>query len=397
MADGFLSRLGSIPPEVLMAMSAGFLSDNPAGGLMGAAQMMGQSRADAEAKAQKEAARRALLGMSGNLPGNIGQMLPYMDVNDAVKLMVGWQDTNTDNLREQGYTDAQIDNIKNTMWNRDRSTSSGMSVDDAQKANLYNTIEDRNRRFTYETTPPELPASVASAMNGPPPPAPVSREIKPGDGSMLLDPAKAGAAPPPYSATDAAKASAYWQHYLGKPKEGMMYSPDGKLVSVPGFDASFDNQAKLRGEYLKQTDEFVTIGNAFANVQAAASNPSAAGDLSLIFAYMKMLDPNSVVRETEFANAQNAAGVPDQVRNMWNRALTGERLNENQRADFVKQADNLYKNSQQRAASVGRTYRGLAEDYGMDPSRVVVDRASPAAAGGHASPDDDLLRKYGIK
>jgi hypothetical protein len=29
--------------------------------------------------------------------------------------------------------------------------------------------------------------------------------------------------------------------------------------------------------------------------------------MAMIFAFMKMLDPSSVVRETEFANAQNAA------------------------------------------------------------------------------------------
>jgi len=39
-----------------------------------------------------------------------------------------------------------------------------------------------------------------------------------------------------------------------------------------------------------------------------------------------MLDPGSVVRESEFATAQNAAGVPDQVRNMYNKVLSGTRL-----------------------------------------------------------------------
>jgi len=56
---------------------------------------------------------------------------------------------------------------------------------------------------------------------------------------------------------------------------------------------------------------------------------------------MKILDPASVVRETEFANAQNAAGVPDQIRNMYNRALRGERLGEAQRDDFVNSAKKL--------------------------------------------------------
>jgi hypothetical protein len=36
---------------------------------------------------------------------------------------------------------------------------------------------------------------------------------------------------------------------------------------------------------------------------------------------MKMLDPTSVVREGEFATAQNAASIPIKIVNMYNKAL----------------------------------------------------------------------------
>ena len=38
--------------------------------------------------------------------------------------------------------------------------------------------------------------------------------------------------------------------------------------------------------------------------------PDAAGDMALIFSYMKMLDPNSTVREGEYATAQDAGSIP---------------------------------------------------------------------------------------
>ena len=56
--------------------------------------------------------------------------------------------------------------------------------------------------------------------------------------------------------------------------------------------------------------------------------------ISLIFGFMKMLDPGSVVREGEFATAQNAASIPDRIRNAYNRALEGTRLNPQQREMF---------------------------------------------------------------
>jgi hypothetical protein len=56
---------------------------------------------------------------------------------------------------------------------------------------------------------------------------------------------------------------------------------------------------------------------------------------------MKVLDPGSTVREGEFANAQNAAGVPDRIRNLFNNWSKGQRLDENQRQDFITQAKKI--------------------------------------------------------
>ena len=100
----------------------------------------------------------------------------------------------------------------------------------------------------------------------------------------------------------------------------------------------------LRGEVTKKAKE-LGIDKTFAamNRIEASNDGSAAGDLSLIFNYMKMLDPGSVVREGEFATAQNAAGVPQRIINLYNQARTGERLSEDQRQNFTEQARKIYK------------------------------------------------------
>lgn len=132
------------------------------------------------------------------------------------------------------------------------------------------------------------------------------------------------------------------------------------------------DEVNLRREFnnRQEVKDFRTVQSAYNSVQAAARNPSAAGDLSLIFAYMKILDPGSVVREQEFANAQNAAGVPDRIRNLYNRALNGQRLNPNQRNDFLNQANNLFQTRQQTYRGIENEYRGYAESYGVSPDRV---------------------------
>lgn len=156
-----------------------------------------------------------------------------------------------------------------------------------------------------------------------------------------------------------------------------------------------ETETGLRREFnaLPEVREFNNVASAYGNVRTAAENPSAAGDLSLIFAYMKMLDPSSVVREQEFANAQNAAGVPDQVRNAYNRALRGERLNERQRTDFVSQAQNLFSTRLGRYNEIFDQYHGLAQTYGAEPERVTGDRRQDPATPSRAALEAEARRR----
>lgn len=160
---------------------------------------------------------------------------------------------------------------------------------------------------------------------------------------------------------------------------GYQWAGDGSLTPIAGGPADRKNnptaadQAKgemsLRKEVSDRLKQDRGVLSMYQNLQRASSDPSAAGDLSMIFAYMKMLDPGSVVREQEFANAQNAAGVPDQIRNAYNRALNGQRLNPNQRQDFVRQAASIAGNAQQRITKTAREYQDISDDYGYDSTR----------------------------
>jgi len=136
---------------------------------------------------------------------------------------------------------------------------------------------------------------------------------------------------------------------------------------------TFGRENTLRSQYLDKTKDYTGIAQAYSKIEAAAKDPSAAGDLSLIFGYMKILDPASVVRETEFANAQNAAGVPDRIRNLWNKALRGERLNESQRDDFVNSAKKLVVSQKGQLDSMNKTYMDIATAYQLDPTKIIID------------------------
>jgi hypothetical protein len=132
------------------------------------------------------------------------------------------------------------------------------------------------------------------------------------------------------------------------------------------------NTTALRKEFnnLTKTDREIAV--AFEKVQKSALNPSAASDVALIFAYMKLLDPGSVVREGEFATAQRAGSVPERVIAQYNRARDGEMLSSAIRQDFLKSAELVIAPYREQFEATKSRYTTLAEEQGVQPSQVIT-------------------------
>lgn len=146
-----------------------------------------------------------------------------------------------------------------------------------------------------------------------------------------------------------------------------------KIIREPkieGSGAGKDSEG-LRKEVNAQLKPYTEVGDMWAKVRQAGSNPTAANDLALIFGYMKILDPGSVVREGEFANAQNTAGVPERLRATYNNLLRGERLTEVQRQDFLRSAYGAVQSQVPRVQSVIDYYSEIARDVGVRPESVI--------------------------
>ena len=148
-------------------------------------------------------------------------------------------------------------------------------------------------------------------------------------------------------------------------------------------------ESKFRKEYSDQTKVYQEVKSAYGRVLASEDN--AVGDLSLIFGYMKMLDPGSVVREGEFATAQNAAGVPERIQNIYNQVVSGQRLSPSQRQSFKGQAGKLYSTAQTQEAQVRQGIERIAKGYGLNTANIFytpteVAPTAPGAAPGAPAP-----------
>jgi len=177
------------------------------------------------------------------------------------------------------------------------------------------------------------------------------------------------------------------------PPSGYRWAADGNLEEIPGGPAgrkdtskAFDQEQKLRAQFgqLPQVKDMAAVQAHVRTIgsiaqKARAGKATATDDLAMIFAFMKMLDPGSVVREGEFANAQNTAGIPDRVVNAYNRALKGTRLSDKQRAEFFNTATQVMDSYTNSYADQSDRYRGLAGRYDLNPDNIAAPTRRPAA------------------
>ena len=141
---------------------------------------------------------------------------------------------------------------------------------------------------------------------------------------------------------------------------------------------------------------------AYGQITESLKKGTAAGDLAGATKFMKLLDPGSVVRESELYLAMSATGALDRFTNYANKVMTGATLNPAQRKDFQELADKLYSASIQAYNRKRNEYAGLATSYGLNPTRAVGPEATfslgertetptPAAKSGSISDLKKLL------
>ena len=139
---------------------------------------------------------------------------------------------------------------------------------------------------------------------------------------------------------------------VGTVQKGATLSDEQIRALPPMNKLQNDNFFKVQGNYEK--DKFVARYNEIlpnieniitAYDKAYTLDKPGAADISLIFSYMKMLDPRSLVREGEFLVARKTGGPADFLLSYLNRLKDGSILTDGVRRSFRDMALGLYKNA----------------------------------------------------
>lgn len=136
-----------------------------------------------------------------------------------------------------------------------------------------------------------------------------------------------------------------------------------------------DTEMKLADDYRGQSKSFKDAKDAYAQLSATlgSATTSPAATLAAATKFMKVLDPGSVVRESELGMALAASGVFDRAMNYVSTLQSGRKLTPSQAADFKATSDQIYKAAQSVQQDIDKDYQAKAKAYGLRPEMVTQD------------------------
>jgi hypothetical protein len=141
-------------------------------------------------------------------------------------------------------------------------------------------------------------------------------------------------------------------------------------VSINTGQKGYENESKLRNDFKSEPiyKDFQDMDQAYKQIKAGLSAKTPIGDVAAATKIMKLLDPGSVVRESELAIAMAAAGKLDRLQNYVQMKISGESLTPKQRVDFEALAGELHAAASQAYNAKRMEYEKTGNRYGLDPS-----------------------------
>lgn len=134
-----------------------------------------------------------------------------------------------------------------------------------------------------------------------------------------------------------------------------------------------DAQSQSKG-FLDARDSYETL---LSSRESARTDKTGASDQAMVFSFMKTLDPGSVVREGEFAQAAKNAGLGSQIVNMFDRVDKGKILTDGQRDAMLSVGEGIYNKKVENQQRIMNELRGVAEKFGYDPDLAVPNYFEP--------------------
>jgi hypothetical protein len=145
-----------------------------------------------------------------------------------------------------------------------------------------------------------------------------------------------------------------------------------------GISINTANESKvpldIRQQYQTESKDFIKRRDnrsaILSNLNEKFDKRSAIDDFSAIYKYYKFLDPNSVVKESEFKTLEEVGGVADRIRAIVPKFTKGTRLTENQVTGLKNAMEREFPVYVKDQTTREDTFKKLMKQGGFDPSII---------------------------
>jgi hypothetical protein len=175
-------------------------------------------------------------------------------------------------------------------------------------------------------------------------------------------------------------------------------------VNVGEGQKGLENEMKLAGAFKSEPvyKAFDEMRASFQQITTGLNEKSPAGDLTAATKFMKLLDPGSVVRESELLLAMQATGALDRFTDVAKKIIDGTKLTGQQRADFRNVAEQLYNAAANSYNTKRDEYLQFGQSQGLkgsillgQPAKIVGQQTQAPRMPTQKEIDDELKSRGG--
>ena len=133
------------------------------------------------------------------------------------------------------------------------------------------------------------------------------------------------------------------------------------------------NETDLRKEFttLPQVKNFMEVTPLYQSALQTAQTKTRASDLNLVYAFGKMMDPGSVVREGEMVMVNNTSPVADLVNRYVSQLSGNSALTDETRNSLLREMQNRYNNMRAMYGDTAAQYQGIAQQRGLNSGNIL--------------------------
>lgn len=186
---------------------------------------------------------------------------------------------------------------------------------------------------------------------------------------------------------------------------------DGGLEAIPGgpaeqaaskasadqaqaaSKASVEQANKLRDDFRSEpvVKAYRVVVPMLESARDAATRPTRAADLNLVYAFAKLMDPESVVRESETGMVVASGTVTDRLAGMLGQLNGGQTLQPETRAKLIRELESRFKSLDESYRELSESYGEIADSNGVKRSHVILPIRKPKDASKPEGGDREKL------